>query len=234
MQHNEFIRGIKEVSPMMFGFIPLGLVLGAQASQKGMPFYEIGLLTGLNFAGGSEFAAVNLWTHPLAIGVIVAVSMLINSRHIIMGAALSLYMKNIGRLKSLGLLFFMTDEVWAMNLADAQKRSEKTISIPYYMGTALSLYVMWISSSMIGAYIGPFVGDLEKYGFDMSFTAIFLVMLKGMWKAFKLAHPWFVSLLVAGLVYHTIDGAWYVLAGALSGILSAYFWHRGENEGETL
>ncbi|VEI44261.1 AzlC family protein [Actinobacillus equuli] len=33
---------------MTLGFIPLGLVLGAQASQKDMPFYEIGLLTGLN------------------------------------------------------------------------------------------------------------------------------------------------------------------------------------------
>ncbi|WGE48816.1 AzlC family ABC transporter permease [Actinobacillus equuli] len=224
MQHHEFFRGVKEVSPMTLGFIPLGLVLGAQASQKGMPFYEIGLLTGLNFAGGSEFAAVNLWTHPLAISVIVAVSMLINSRHIIMGAALSLYMKNIGRLKSLGLLFFMTDEVWAMNLADAQKRPQKAISIPYYMGTAISLYIMWVSSSMLGAYIGPFVGDLEKYGFDMSFTAIFLVMLKGMWKSFSLARPWFISLLVAGLVFHTVEGAWYVLAGALSGILSAYFF----------
>lgn len=85
MQHHEFFRGVKEASPMTLGFIPLGLVLGAQASQKGMLFYEIGLLTGLNFAGGSEFAAVNLWTHPLAISVIVAVSMLINSRHIIMG-----------------------------------------------------------------------------------------------------------------------------------------------------
>ncbi|WGE69474.1 hypothetical protein NYR78_00485 [Actinobacillus equuli subsp. haemolyticus] len=58
----------------------------------------------------------------------------------------------------------------------------------------------------------------------MSFTAIFLVMLKGMWKSFSLARPWFISLLVAGLVFHTVEGAWYVLAGALSGILSAYFF----------
>lgn len=230
MQYHEFLRGVKEVSPMTFGFIPLGLVLGAQAAQKGMPFYEIGLLTGLNFAGGSEFAAVNLWTHPLAISVIVAVSMLINSRHIIMGAALSLYMKQISRLKAFGLLFFMTDEVWAINLADAQKHPEKRVSIPYYMGTAISLYIMWVSSSMLGAYIGPFVGELEKYGFDMSFTAIFLVMLKGMWRSYKLARPWFISLLIAGGVYHTVDGAWYVLAGALSGILSAYLFASTEEE----
>ena len=60
----------------------------------------------------------------------------------------------------------------------------------------------------------------------MAFTAVFMVMLKGMWKTFDAARPWFVSLIFSGGVYHTVDGAWYVAAGAISGVLSAYFWSR--------
>lgn len=80
----------------------------------------------------------------------------------------------------------------------------------------------------MGAYIGPIIGDIEQYGFDMAFTAIFMVMLQGMWKCFAHTRPWFLSLIVAGAVYHTVDGAWYVAAGALSGILSVYLWSKLE------
>lgn len=214
----------------MFGFIPFALVLGAQGAQKGMKFYELGALTGLNFAGGSEFTAISLWANPTNIALIVTMSVLVNCRHLIMGAALSLYMQQIPRLKALGMLFFMCDEVWAMSLAEAQKNKQKQVNVAYYMGTAISLHLMWLIFTTLGAYLGPILGDIEHYGFDMAFVAIFMVMLKGMWKSVKLARPWFVSLFVAGTTFHLVEGAWYVPAGALSGILSAYFWSKNEGE----
>lgn len=228
---NNFLRGIKASLPIMFGFIPFALVLGAQAAQKGMQYYELGTMTGLNFAGGSEFTAVSLWTHPTNITLIVAMSVLVNCRHLIMGATLSLYMKAIPRLKALGLLFFMCDEVWALSLSEAQKSKRKQIDVRYYMGTAVTLYSAWLIFTTLGAYLGPILGDIERYGFDMAFIAIFMYMLKGMWKTFALARPWFVSLITAGAVHHLAEGAWYVPAGALSGILSAYFWAKHKGKG---
>lgn len=56
----EFLRGLRAAVPVMIGFIPFALVLGAQAAQKGLSALEVPLMTGLNFAGGSEFAAVEL------------------------------------------------------------------------------------------------------------------------------------------------------------------------------
>lgn len=49
---------------MMLGFIPSGMVLGAFCVNKGFPVWGVPMLTGLNFAGGSEFASVALWTMP--------------------------------------------------------------------------------------------------------------------------------------------------------------------------
>lgn len=68
----EFKRGIKDVLPIMIGIIPFGLILGAQAGQKGMSVLETTLMMGLNFAGGSEFAAVGLWTSPLPVLLILS------------------------------------------------------------------------------------------------------------------------------------------------------------------
>ena len=56
----EFKRGLKMSIPMLLGIIPFALVLGTQATQKGFSLLEIPLLTGLNFAGGSEFAILEL------------------------------------------------------------------------------------------------------------------------------------------------------------------------------
>jgi predicted branched-subunit amino acid permease len=39
---------------VLLGFIPFALVLGAQAVQKGLGIWEVPLMTGLNFAGGSN------------------------------------------------------------------------------------------------------------------------------------------------------------------------------------
>ncbi len=67
-------------------------------------------------------------------------------------------------------------------------------------------------------------GNVSAWGFGMAFPAVFLVLLRGMWKSFSASRPWFVSLFVASAVYLTVDGAWYVPAGALSDLLSAYLW----------
>jgi predicted branched-subunit amino acid permease len=83
----EVARGMRAALPVMLGFVPFALVLGAQAAQKGLSAFEVPLMTGLNFAGGSEFTAVHLWTSPPHIALIVAMSLLVNARHILMSAA---------------------------------------------------------------------------------------------------------------------------------------------------
>lgn len=90
---SEALRGLRASLPVMLGFVPFALVLGAQASQKGLSVLEVPLMTGLNFGGGSEFAAISLWTSPPDILLIVAMSVLVNSRHLLMGAALAPYLQ---------------------------------------------------------------------------------------------------------------------------------------------
>ncbi len=85
----EVFRGVLAALPVMIGILPFGLLLGAQAAQKGFTAGGLSLLTGLNFAGGSEFAAIALWTSPPPLLTIVLVSLLVNSRHLLMGASLA-------------------------------------------------------------------------------------------------------------------------------------------------
>lgn len=227
--NTEFKRGVKESLPIMLGVLPFGLILGAQAAQKGMSTLETVLMMGMNFAGGSEFATVGTWASPIPVLLIWAMTFMINSRHILMGAALAPYLRHLPLRKVLPTLFVMVDESWAMGMAEIKKREQAGLTpfnMPYYWGTAVTLYVIWVLCGFFGSQFGHLLGnDIEKFGFGMAFPAVFLVLVRGMWRGIKAARPWLVSLLVAALVYLCFpQSAWYVLAGTLSGLASAYFW----------
>ncbi|HGM6733083.1 TPA: AzlC family ABC transporter permease [Stenotrophomonas maltophilia] len=217
----EFLRGLRAAVPVMIGFIPFALVLGAQAAQKGLTALEVPLMTGLNFAGGSEFAAVELWTSPPHIALIVAITALVNSRHLLMGASLAPLLQHLPRRRVLPALFFMCDESWAMGVADARRRA-LGFSLAYYLGVSAGLYTVWVACTALGAIVGPMLGDIHAYGFDMAFPAVFLVLLRGMWQGMKAARPWLVSLVVAATTCLLVPGAWYVASGALAGLAAAW------------
>jgi 4-azaleucine resistance transporter AzlC len=222
----EFVKGLVAVTPVLIGTLPFALVLGAQASQKGMNPAAVPFMAGLNFAGGSEFAAVHLWTSPPHIFLIVAITFLVNSRHLLMGAAFAPLIQHLPKRKAFGLLFLMCDESWALGLANAQKRAVSGIApilnVPFYLGIATALWVNWVIFTGVGAVVGPFLGDVRTYGLDMAFPAVFFVLLRGMWKGWRPARSWIISLVAAALMYRFGPTGWYVAAGAIAGIVSTY------------
>jgi len=127
-------------------------------------------------------------------------------------------------------LFFMCDESWAMGLADARQRADagrpQPFSLAYYIGVSIGLYATWVVFTALGALLGPVLGDITRYGFDMAFPAVFLVLLRGMWKGMRAAMPWAVSLVAAVAACLLLPGAWYVPAGAVAGVLAACAWAR--------
>lgn len=230
----EFKRGVKISIPMLLGIIPFALVLGAQATQKGFSFIEVPLFTGLNFAGGSEFAILELWTNPPNILMLMFITFLVNSRHLLMGASLVPYLRHLPNKQVFPALFFMCDESWAVALADAQKRQARTginhaFNLSFYSGLCFALYLMWVGFTALGGTIGPILGDASRFGFDMAFPAVFLVLLRGMWKGLHAARPWLVSLVTAALAYLYLPQGWHVPIGAIAGIASAY-WLLGDTE----
>lgn len=225
---SEYRRGARAISPALAAVVAYGLVFGAQASQMGLSLLEVALMTGLNYAGGSEFAAVGLWASPPPILLIVTVTLLINSRHLIMGAALTPYLAHLPRWKAFVALFFMSDESWAVGYADAVKQARSGELIPFstgfYAACGTLIYIGWLGASAAGAVIGPFLGDVEEIGFDMAFPAVFLTIVAGMWKGPRAARPWAVSLVVGAVTHLAIPGAWYVVTASIAGLAAAYFW----------
>lgn len=100
------------------------------------------------------------------------------------------------------------------------------LSARFYFAMALPLYLAWVASSTFGALFGAAFRDPARYGFDFAFSAIFLVLLAGLWQGRRSALPWSAAALAAVLGHEFLPGAWYVLLGGVTGTLVG--WLQGE------
>lgn len=210
---SEILRGALAALPIAPAIAAYGLVFGAQATQRGLSFWKVPPMTGSNYAGGSEFAAINVWASPPPILPI---------------AALTPFIQHFPRWKAFLILFFMSDESWAIGFGDTLRRSKAgsapPFSLRFYIGDAAVIYLNWLLSTTAGAAIGPFLGDVDRYGFDMAFPAVFLFILASMWKGVRAARPWLVSFAVGPATHLLVPGAWYIIVGTVASLGAAYAW----------
>lgn len=209
--------GIADVFPPVFAMIPFALIMGSQAAAKGLSPVEVLAMSSIVFAGASQFLAVSLWTMPAPALSLALAALLINLRHVLMGASISSKIAHFGAWR-FPAVHVMTDEVWAV----AERRAlSQPISKAYWFGAGVFLFLAWQVFTVAGAVVGSFIGEPERYGLDFAFPAIFIALALGFWKGWRTAPVIAASALAAMVVHALVPGAWYVLAGALAGSATA-------------
>lgn len=203
----------------MIAAVPIGALFGALAVGKGLSVAEAGLMSLLVFAGGAQFAAVELWTWPVPVAALVFSTLLVNARHILMGASLAPKLGGFTALQRLAGFHLLTDEAWAL----AESRAVGRMVTPvYWLGLAAPLPFAWTGSTLLGAWLGTFVGDPAAVGADFAFTALFIGLVAGFWKGWRTGSTIAASGVASALVYTFIGSPWHVAAGAFAGIAAAW------------
>lgn len=212
--------GARDILPVLIAAVPIGLVYGTLAAAKGLSVVEIALMSALVFAGGAQFAAVELWGTPVPIGALVFSTLLINLRHVLMGASLArkLHASFPRWARFLGF-FAMADENWAVS--EHRTRSRR-LTPAYYLTMAALMWTMWVSVSTAGAVLGSLLGDPARFGADFAFTAIFIGLIAGLWRGRGSAVVVAASGGASALAHIVAGPPWHVAAGAAAGILAAY------------
>ena len=213
-----FREGALATLPLMVGLIPFALLLGALAAQKGLSPLEMALMSGLVFAGSAQFLAVELWREPIPVLLLAGMALLVNGRHVLMGAAIAPRFTGVAAPHLYPAVFLLTDEAWALTLASSHSGAA---AFGYYLGVAISLWLSWVFWTTAGTLGGTIIQDPATYGLDFAFIAVFLVLLRGMWRGPRSLAPWLASAGAAALVDRMVPGPLYVLAGAATGLLVA-------------
>jgi len=214
----DFLAGSRAILPLVVAVIPIGLVFGAVSATKGLSALEATLMSALVFAGGSQFIAMDIWTHPASWAGVGFAALLVNIRHVLMSASLGTKMQGFSGLRKYAAMLFLADEIWAI----AEFRAGVARLTPsWFAGIAMPFYFAWVGSTLIGASLGAFLGDPAAIGLDFAFPAVFVVLAMGFWKGRETGAVLAASALAAVLVHQFIPGVWYIAAGALAGLAAA-------------
>ena len=215
----DFADGLRDIAPVMVAALPIGALFGAVGVAKGLSVAEAGLMSVMVFAGGAQFAAMELWTWPVPVAALAFSTLLVNSRHILMGASLGPKLAGFSLRGQLLGSFCLTDEAWALSERRAMVRP---VTPAYWMSVACLLPVAWTGSTLLGAWLGTFLGDPAAVGADFAFTALFIGLVAGFWKGRATGITVAASGAAAALVYALVGTPWHVAAGAFAGIAAAW------------
>ncbi|MBS3949791.1 MAG: AzlC family ABC transporter permease [Peptococcaceae bacterium] len=151
---------------MIISIFTYGLVFGVLARQAGMTSAETLLMSSVVFAGSAQFAAVAMLSAGTGSLQIIVAVLLLNLRHLLMGASLAPYLKDVGPWRLAVLAHGLNDESYAVTISRFQEQGG---SVLYFLAVGLATFIGWIASTAVSVVAGSAIGDPRKYGLDFAF-----------------------------------------------------------------
>lgn len=216
------LEGARKSIPIALGVLAYGLVFGLLARQAHLSALEALLMSGLVFAGASQFVALGLWATPLPVGAIILTTLVVNLRHVLMGAALRPWFARLSPFAAYGSVFFMADENWALTMGEFARGRRNGA---FLLGSGLMIFAAWLSATLLGRTLGGLLRDPTRWGLDFAFTAAFIALLVALWKGRGDLLPWAVAAIVGAAAAHWLPGKSYILLGGLAGSLAGALRH---------
>ena len=163
--------------PILAGFLSLGMTYGIYMNVSGFSFWYPCLMSLTIFAGSVEFVAVNLLLgafHPIQA---LAMTLMLNARHLFYGISMLDRFRGLG-LKKIYLIFGMCDETFSINY---------TAEIPpdvdrgwFMFFVTLLNHLYWFAGATLGGIFGSFI-TFNTEGLDFVMTAMFVVIFLEQW-----------------------------------------------------
>ena len=194
-----------------------GIGFGILAETVRLSLAESGLFSAWLYAGAAQMASLKGWADPVPLLFAALTTAAVNSRFFLMGATLRSFFSGQPVPAVYGSLFFLVDASWALAL---REREPKVHPIGFFLGVGVTMWTVWLLSTLLGHAFGGILGDARTYGVDFLLGAFFAVAAVGFWKKAKDVSPLIVAVVVAVIVERIVPGPWYILLGALSGSLA--------------
>lgn len=180
------------------------------------------------YAGASQFMAVDLIVQGLTTSSIILATFLLNLRHFMMSASLSLSFKNIDKKYMPLLAFGITDETFSLASFNKEK-----LSLPFTLTIFIAAHGMWWTGSILGYLVGEILPKSLQSSLSIGLYAMFAGLLFSQVKGDK--KILILSLISMGIYYliykfEIIGSGWDIILGIiLSSLVGSFiFKNRGE------
>ena len=179
-------------SPILMGFLFLGLAYGFYMNSKGFSFWWPLLMSATIFAGSMEFVTVSLLCGAFNPVYAFLLALMVNARHLFYGISMLERFKGTGR-KKWYLIFGMCDESFSILCST---KSPKGVDKGWFMVFVTLLnQCYWVAGATLGGILGSFI-PFNTQGIDFVMTALFAAIFIDQWKSQKNHLPALVGLAV--------------------------------------
>ncbi len=221
------LAGARDTIPLEVGGIPFGIIFGARAASVLTAGGTLAM-SAFVYAGSAQFIAVGLLAGGVSTPIIVLTTLVINLRHLLYSASLGPYLKHVKQRWLIPLGFWLTDETYLVVIRRYQQGLEPSLRQWYFLGSCLSMYVMWQLSTLIGLIAGQRIKDPQSWGLDFALYVTFIGMTVPAMKSRSAV----VSVIVAGTVAVLANGLpnnlgliVAALAGVIAGMVTKNLLH---------
>ncbi len=167
-----FRYGFLKTTPILFGFLFLGVSYGIYMYSMGFSWGYTLALSALIYAGSMEFVTVAMLLSPFNPVSAFLITLMVNGRHIFYGLSMLTVYRNTGWLTPY-LIFGMTDESFSINYT-SQIPDEISKKWCYFFVTLLN-QLYWVIGSVIGNLFASVLSFNAK-GLEFVLTALFIVL----------------------------------------------------------
>ena len=181
-QNNKYLTALKAAFPytipIFAGFTFLGMTYGIYMNVSGFSFWYPMLMSMTIFAGSMEFVAVNLLLGAFNPVQALAMTLMLNARHLFYGIAMLDKYRGTG-LKKNYLIFGMCDESFSINCtAQVPEGVDKGLFM-FFVTLLNQLY--WVCGATMGGIFGSLI-HFNTEGLDFVMTAMFTVIFLNQWE----------------------------------------------------
>ena len=168
------LAGVRDISPLLIGIAPFALVAGIASVDAGLGLAEAVGMSVVVFAGASQLAALDLIESNAPLAVVVGTAVVINLRVVMYSASIAPHFSAYGRRLRAGLAYLLTDQAYALSVAEFEANPERS-RWRYYVGAGAALWVVWQVGTVVGVVVGASVPD--AWGLTFAVPLVFLALL---------------------------------------------------------
>ena len=214
-----FLKGIKDVSPLMIPVVPFGIIFGVLAIELGFNGYTTMGMSIIIFGGASQIIFLQLFSAGASSLIILSSVGAVNSRHLLYGAVLSEHLSDLKLSWKIIISYFLVDQAFAVSNSYLKKNNDKNKYF-HVFGAGVTCWTIWQITTFIGIILGSIIP--EKLGLTFAIPLTFLALLVNDFR--KLVN--FIVILVSGTIatlgYQIIPFKAYVIVASLSGLIVAF------------
>ena len=161
--------GVRAALPLVPGPVLFGLSFGVFAETAGLSAVAAVVMSATTFAGAAQFAATSVLDDGGTAAAAILAAVLLNARYAGMSIAVASIFPG-SRPRKLVESQLIVDESWALSGRSG------SFEWPILFGAGLLLYVLWVSSTAVGALAASTLADPASLGLDAAFAALFLAL----------------------------------------------------------